>query len=312
MVGIVNIVTGATQGIGLAIAESIACHTLWSSSNNQHHLFIVGRNKERGQQAVEKIRKACSTQNVYFEPCDLSDYNDVLNLQERISKQVNDDSFRVNCLVNNAAECPKRQIIIERPKRDGTTQQVDKQFATNVLGYHFMMKVFHDHFFHVSDDTCQNDISSTTTSDTTYVLNVASNWAGDLDLKDVSFLRRGYDNDSAYRQSKQCDRMLTKIWSDKLQEEGKYNVKVNSCHPGEPKTKLSVDLGYNMYSPTATRQMIESQTPIPYLCGLKGNLQVTGGWFGGHSDKPSSCRFMKMTTESQQLYDMCEEFCYSS
>ena len=48
------------------------------------------------------------------------------------------------------------------------------------------------------------------------VVNVASYWAGGLDLEDLEFKRRRYDNDAAYRQSKQADRMLTVAFAERL------------------------------------------------------------------------------------------------
>ena len=226
---IVDICTGATQGIGRAVAESRAHHRameIASASgdvNAKYALFLVGRNTERGTKAARDIQRKESGGlfSVYFEPCDLSDYDGVLDLKDRVSQRLggcdNDgdysrsQQYQVGILVNDAAECPVQQEFVIRQKRDqdgkSTSEDVDKQFASNVLGYHFMIKAFQRHFS--SDINLTQDISKMT-----HICNIASNWAGDLDLEDLHFKRRSYDNDSAYRQSKQCDRMLTKIWSE--------------------------------------------------------------------------------------------------
>jgi len=57
-----------------------------------------------------------------------------------------------------------------------------------------------------------------------------------LDLQDLEFQRRPYDNDAAYRQSKQADRMLTVAFADRLKDAG---VTVNACHPGDVASTLS-------------------------------------------------------------------------
>ena len=191
------------------------------------------------------------------------------------------------------------RVLYDSSKRQDTGGiafvDVDRQFASNVLGYHFMIKVFSDHF--------SNQTAAGAEKQPTHVVNVASNWAGDLDLSDLSFTRRGYDNDSAYRQSKQCDRMLSKLWSEKLPD-----VRMNSCHPGDPKTTLSKDLGYNLWASAPTRTMIEQSTPIPLLCGF-GKPVGTGGWYEGPSGTPGRCRFASLGSQSQELFDICESFC---
>lgn len=305
---LVDIVTGASQGIGRAIAESIASHRSLelASSNtaarNNYALVLTGRNVDRGQAAADQVAKAASldsSNNVHFEPCDLSDYGSVLSFQSRISQLLGTDDYQVGVLVNDAAECPKRQEMVSRPcTESGEMVQVDKQFATNVLGYHFMIKVFQDRF---SDSVVSLE---GTMAKPTHVLNVASNWAGDLDFSDLHFQRRSYDNDSAYRQSKQCDRILTKAWSDRLKDA----ALVNSCHPGDPCTTLSKALGYNLWSSAPTKQMIETEMTIPYLCRFRvtsSPLTTSGGWYEGGT-KPRKCRFMSQ--DSQRLFDICESF----
>ncbi len=75
------------------------------------------------------------------------------------------------------------------------------------------------------------------------VINVASYWAGDLDLADLEFKQRRYSNGAAYRQSKRANRMLTVAFAARLKP---YDVTVNACHPGDVNSRLSNDLGYSV------------------------------------------------------------------
>ena len=297
---VVDIVTGASQGIGKAIAESIAAHRASAAANGENRqqraLVLVGRSLERGTAAATRAQKlAEDAGNVWFESCNLGDYQQVVQMRDRIQEKAGDE-FLIGILVNDAAECPGQQKFVQRPQRQENGQvkivDVDSQFASNVLGYHFMIKVFSDHFVANNEER------------PTHVVNVASNWAGDLDLADLNFQRRRYDNDSAYRQSKQCDRMLSKLWSEKLP-----NARINSCHPGDPCTTLSKDLGYNLWAPAPTRNFIEGSTPIPMLCGLESKSVGTGGWYEGTGGTPRKCRFGNLGTQSQQLFHVCESYC---
>jgi len=214
------LVTGATQGIGRSIAEALASEDL------NRYVILICRDQKRGDEAVKQIRNTTGNENVRCEHCDVSLWKNVTAMRDRISHNFQN----MKILVNNAAECPRQQEFVMRPiGADSADTRVDKQFATNVLGYHFMLKAFmaSPHF-----DTTN-----------TLVVNVASNWAGNLDLNDVNFTRRRYDNDTAYRQSKQADRMLNKAWSERVK-----NATFVSCHPGDPCTTLSCALGYNVHA----------------------------------------------------------------
>merc|ERR1719430_1974801 len=103
-------------------------------------------------------------------------------------------------------------------------------------------------------------------------VNISSNWAGDLDLKDLNFTSRGYDPDAAYRQAKQADRMLTQEWARRLGS----GYTLVSCHPGDPCTKLSTALGYNLHaSKDCSRVVAENILPLlEYVEDL-----VSGDWY---------------------------------
>ncbi|KAG7350875.1 retinol dehydrogenase [Nitzschia inconspicua] len=290
---VVDIVTGSTHGIGKAIAESIAHHRKNATIHelSSYRLVLVGRNEERGNQVAASIREETNI-DVIYETCDLSEYRSVLTMKRKILQDDNNNNVKVGILVNNAAECPQQQQFVQRPRKmsDGTVvlQRLDKQFASNVLGYHFMLRAF-----------------STAFTTSTRVVNVASNWAGDMDLNDLQFERRRYDNDSAYRQSKQCDRMLSIAWAKKLR-----HCKVNACHPGDPCTVLSRALGYNLYASVPTRQFIDRSGVIPFLCGLdpSGDVISTGSWYDG-SKEPKKDRFASSLQTVEALFDECESYC---
>ena len=200
----VALVTGATGAIGKAIATHIAARP-------GYEVVLLCRNPEKARAAVADIRRRTGNRRVRAEIVDLERRDSVSSLAGRWEGPV-------HALVNNAATTPRR--------REETPEGIERQFATNVLGYFWMMTAFGDHLV---------------ASAPARVVNVASYWAGGLDLGDLEFRRRRYDNDAAYRQSKQADRMLTVAFAERLGEAG---VTVNACHPGDVVSTLSRSLGF--------------------------------------------------------------------
>jgi len=178
-------------------------------------------------------------------------------------------------LVNNAALAP--------PRREETPEGIELQWAVNVLGYHWMMQAFR---------------AMLEAAAPARIVNVCSYWAGGLDLDDPEFKRRPYDNDSAYRQSKQAGRMLSAAWAEKLSAAG---VTVNACHPGDVVSRLSTDLGFGGYDTpeqgAATPVMLATQ-PV--------GAENTGKYF--EHQREHTCRFSADRAAVARLLRLCESY----
>ena len=168
-------------------------------------------NEAKAEQAVAEIQRATGNPHVRYELVDVSRHASVEALVKRWRGPL-------HVLINNAAASPRQ--------RQETPEGIEVQFATNVLGYFWLTQLFSEHL---------------KASAPARVINVASYWAGDLDLTDLEFKRRRYTNGAAYRQSKQADRMLTVAFAARLKP---YGVTVNACHPGDVNSRLSNDLGF--------------------------------------------------------------------
>jgi NAD(P)-dependent dehydrogenase (short-subunit alcohol dehydrogenase family) len=181
----------------------------------------------------------------------------------------------IDVLVNNAAECPRT--------RQETPEAIERQWATNVLGYHWLMH------------GCTDALAR---SKRARIVNVASYWAGGLDLRDVEFRRRTYDNDTAYRQAKQADRMLTAGHARRLSQLG---IAVYACHPGDVRSKLSTDLGFGGHeSPLAG-----ADTPV-WLATEPLPPDASGKYFAHRRAEP--CRFSSNAAEVEALMDLCASY----
>jgi NAD(P)-dependent dehydrogenase (short-subunit alcohol dehydrogenase family) len=198
------IITGATGAIGKAIARQIAATPGYSP-------VLIGRDEGRTRQAAEEVARATGNETVRYEIADLSRRVEIERLAGRWQGPL-------HVLVNNAAATPRRRLE--------TPEGIEVQWATNVLGYFWMIQAFLEQLIQAAPAR---------------VVNVASYWAGNLDLDDPEFKRRRYDNGLAYRQSKQANRMLSVAFAERLQP---HNVTVNACHPGDVNSKLSNDLGF--------------------------------------------------------------------
>ncbi|XP_022037499.1 dehydrogenase/reductase SDR family member 12 isoform X2 [Helianthus annuus] len=84
------VVTGANSGIGYATAHGLA--------SRGATVYMVCRNKGRGEDAVSKIQSSTNNQNVHLEVCDLSSVHDIKSFTSRFKEK----DIPVHVLVNNA------------------------------------------------------------------------------------------------------------------------------------------------------------------------------------------------------------------
>ena len=253
------VVTGANGAIGFAIARGL--------EDRGFDLVLVVRNGARAERSLGEWRD--SHLHVSVEVCDLGCRSEVIALAERLPKVI-------DVLVNNAAECPHH--------RHETDEGIERQWATNVLGYHWMI------------EACTPALAR---SKHARIVNVASYWAGGLDLSDVEFRRRPYDNDSAYRQSKQANRMLTVGHAGRLRQHG---ISVYACHPGDVRSKLSNDLGFGGSESPATG----ADTPVWLASDSHVPPDATGKYFARRRAEP--CRFSDNEAEVAALMQVCASY----
>ncbi|MEW8587155.1 MAG: SDR family NAD(P)-dependent oxidoreductase [Candidatus Thiodiazotropha sp.] len=255
------LVTGATGAIGEAIARGLA-------ADDTREVVLVARNRDKAQRTVQRIQRETGNVRVRFEMADLSRGGAIRDLASRWQGPL-------HILVNNAAITP--------PRREQSAEGVELQFATNVLAYFRMIRAFTPYM---------------PATGGAQVVNVASYWAGGLELDDLEFRRRRYNNDAAYRQSKQADRMLSTAFAQRLVDKG---IRVNACHPGDVNSNLSNNLGFGGH------QSPEEGADTPVWLALGGaGVNATGHYFEKRRMVP--CGFSKDQDTVERLFEACEAF----
>jgi NAD(P)-dependent dehydrogenase (short-subunit alcohol dehydrogenase family) len=256
----VAIVTGAGGAIGRAICAGMA--------ERDFAVVMVCRNTDRARQAAEQVKTMVPGATIRTEIVDLSRREEIFAFASRWQGPV-------DVLINNAAIAPR--------KRTETPEGIEMEFATNVLGYVWMMRAFD---------------KALCASSPARVVNVASYWAGDLALDDLQFKRRPYNNDTAYRQSKQADRMLTVAFGKRWLA---TEVTVNACHPGDANSALSNSLGYGGHETPEQA----ADTPV-WLATDTTVAGITGKYFA--SRQMRSCEFAGDSVAITALDEICAGF----
>ena len=197
------IVTGATSGIGKQIAIELA--------RLGAEVVLACRDAAKSQQALEDIAHQTGSKKLSVMAVDTSCRVSVHNFAQRFEQE----HSRLDVLVNNAG--------INRRSRQTSINGTELVLATNVLGY-----------FQMTNEL----LGVLKSSAPARVVNVASTFAGELDVDDLQFERRPYDPVKSYKQSKACNRLLT--WADARRLEG-TGVTVNAMCPGMIQTGLYRD-----------------------------------------------------------------------
>jgi len=255
------LITGATGAIGKAIARLIA-------KNHDYRVVLVARNESKAAAVVNQLIDETGNKGILYLIADLSRKHEI----ESIADDWHDP---IDVLINDAGATPRQ--------RQETPEGIEMQFATNVLGYFWMIKYFTPHLIK---------------SASARIINVASYWAGNLDMNDLEFKSRSYNNDTAYRQSKQADRMLTVAFAERLKKD---NITVNACHPGDVQSTLASNLGYGGH------ETPEQGAATPIWLATSPEVEgITGKYFEHLCE--TACQFSNDQDAIEQLYNNCNSY----
>ena len=122
----VVLVTGATDGLGRALAGDLA--------GRGHHVLVHGRDEERGRATLEEIRAAHPDATLSWYRADLASLAEVRGLAEAVSA----DHPRLDVLVNNAgigADVPGGGV------RQESVDGHELRFAVNYLAGHLLTRL---------------------------------------------------------------------------------------------------------------------------------------------------------------------------
>src|SRR5215468_91808 len=203
--GKVCIVTGATSGIGLVTAETLA--------TKGARVILVGRNRARANEALARIKRRVAGAAIESEIADLSRLDEIRSLGTRLAALP-----RIDVLINNAGALFRR--------RQTTPDGFERTFALNHMAYFVLTDLLRDRLIK---------------SAPARIVNVASeaHRGAMLDFDDLQS-DHNYRGFAAYGRSKLCNILFTRELARRLEGTG---VTANCLHPGVVRTRFGSNNG---------------------------------------------------------------------
>lgn len=215
--GRVAAVTGASGGLGLETARALAAHGA--------HVVLAARDPQRLDDAVATIRAAHPDASVATQLLDLSNVSNCRNA----AMSVLADNDRLDMLINNAG-------VMCTP------------FGRTVDGFETQLGV--NHLGHMAWTVPLLDllVRSSTPQVPSRIVNLSSagHRFGDIDLDDLNYEHRDYDEWAAYGQSKTANILFSVELDRRFAALG---VRSTAVHPGG----IHTDLGRHMTSDLLTQ-----------------------------------------------------------
>jgi NAD(P)-dependent dehydrogenase (short-subunit alcohol dehydrogenase family) len=203
--GRIAIVTGANSGLGYDTAAVLA--------GKGAHVVLAVRNLDKGNEAVDRIKKASPNAVVALQELDLTSLDSV----RKAADELRAAHPRIDLLINNAG-------VMYVPTRETTKDGFEMQFGTNHLGHFALTGQLLDNILPV---------------DGSRVVTVSS--VGHRLMARIHFddphLERKYNRVEAYGQSKLANLLFTYELQRRLTGKGAPTVAL-AAHPGFSDTEL--------------------------------------------------------------------------
>lgn len=202
--GKVVIITGANCGLGFENAVDLA--------KRGGKIYIACRDKNRGENALEKIKKLSGSENVNLLLLDLASKKSIEEFVIKFKSLEN----RLDILVNNAGLVCKSRTLTE----DG----FEWTMGVNHLGHFYLTHLLLDL------------LKKSTPSRVVVLSSMGHQWAK-LDRNDL-MSEKSYSSFKVYCNTKLANNLFTHELAKRLKGTG---VTVNCCHPGAVQTEIGRD-----------------------------------------------------------------------
>ena len=269
----VVIITGANKGIGKESAKEIA--------KLGAKVYMACRSLDSANQVRDEIVQETGNQNVFVKHLDLASVDSI----QKFAESFKQDENKLDVLINNAGLWTKTKRL--------TDINVEQTFAVNVLGHQLLTQLLLDELKNAAPSR---------------IINTASHYAGGLDIDDINFDKRNYNETLAYKQTKQANRMLTREWARRLEKD---NISVYSLTPGFiPDTELFREQNIvgkfllKAFALIEGRTIQEGADTIVWLASADKINGSNGGFY--NQRKEEKCKFNSPADE-KKLWDKCEE-----
>ncbi len=270
----VVIITGSNKGIGREAARQIA--------GRGARVYMACRSIDSANAAREEIVRETGNHNVFVRYLDLASVDSIARFAEQFKKE----ESKLDVLINNAGLWTKTKKLTEI--------NVELTFAVNVIGHQLLTQLLLPELKNAAPSR---------------IISTASHFAGHLDVNDINFETREYNETQAYKQSKQANRMLAREWARRL---GDGNISVYSLTPGFiPETQLFREqnalgkLMLKVFALIEGRTIEEGADTIVWLASSESIGGMNGGFYDRRREE--KCKFSN-PEEERRLWEKCEEY----
>lgn len=267
--GKISLVTGANSGIGLVVATELA--------RTGGRVVLVCRDQNRGEAALENVRRATGNESLELMMADLSSLQSVRALVSDFLANHED----LHLLVNNAG------VIVG--KRTTTVDGLETTFVVNYLS-HFLLTIL---LLDLLKRSAPARIVNVTSS---------AHFSGRMKFEDLQE-ERSYGANKSYAQSKLAQVLFTHELARRLEGTG---VTVNSVHPGAVRTRWGDEgglfgIGVRIARPFMASPEKGARTPL-YVATSPEVAGVSGKYFSNMKEARSSEESYN-EAEAKKLWD---------
>lgn len=205
-------ITGATSGIGLAVAEELA--------RQGHKLYLVGRRLEKTTDVQEKLKEKTGNKDIEMLLADLSSQESIRNLAKVFKRT----EQRLDALIHVAGTIETVQVF----SADG----IEKHFAVNYLSIFLLSHLL-------------LDLLKKSGNARVVIVAGAYHARGRIHFEDLN-LEKNYTWQEANNQSKLAEVLFTYSFAKRVKKAG---IRVNCLHPGAVRTGVVLrNPGFSLWS----------------------------------------------------------------